>query len=81
MLLQLFKEEILLADDSSEPVEINNRFQSRKGFIEVVHESVFRRYPFALLEMFLLLEQNPKLKALGFVILRDRPDLNWQPSA
>lgn len=64
MLLQLFKEEILLADDSSEPVEINNRFQSRKGFIEVVHESVFRRYPFALLEIFLLLEQYPELKGV-----------------
>lgn len=64
MLLQLFKEEILLADDSSEPVEINNRFQSRKGFIEVVHENVFKRYPFALLEMFLLLEQHPELKGV-----------------
>ena len=64
MLLQLFKEEILLADDSSEPLEINNRFQSRKGFIEVVHESVFRRYPFALLEVFLLLEQRPQLKGV-----------------
>jgi len=64
MLLQLFKEEILLADDSSEPIAINNRFQSRKGFIEVVHESVFRRYPFALLEIFLLLEQNPDLKGV-----------------
>ena len=64
MLLQLFKEEILLADDSSEPIEINNRFQSRKGYIEVVHESVFRRYPFALLEVFLLLEQNPNLKGV-----------------
>ena len=64
MLLQLFKEEILLADDSSEPVEINNRFQSRKGFIEVVHEGVFKRYPFALLEIFLILEQHPELKGV-----------------
>lgn len=64
MLLQLFKEEILLVDDSNEPVEINNRFQSRKGFIEVVNESVFRRYPFALLEIFLLLEQQPQLKGV-----------------
>ena len=64
MLLQLFKEEILLADDSSEPVEINNRFQSRKGFIEVVNENVFKRYPFALLEIFLILEQHPELKGV-----------------
>ena len=64
MLLQLFKEEILLSDDSSEPVKINSRFQSRKGFIEVVHEGVFKRYPFALLEIFLILEQHPKLKGV-----------------
>ena len=64
MLLQLFKEEILLADDSSEPVEINSRFQSRKGFIEVINDNVFKRYPFALLEIFLLLEQNPELKGV-----------------
>lgn len=64
MLLQLFKEEILLADDSSEPVEINSRFQSRKGFIEVTHEGVFKRYPFALLEVFLILEQQQKLKGV-----------------
>lgn len=64
MLLQLFKEEILLSDDSSNPIEINNRFQSRKGFIEVVNENVFKRYPFALLEIFLILEQQPELKGV-----------------
>lgn len=64
MLLQLFKEEILLTDDSAEPIKINSRFQSRKGFIEVVHEGVFKRYPFALLEIFLILEQQPKLKGV-----------------
>lgn len=64
MLLQLFKEEILLTDDSAEPVKINSRFQSRKGFLEVVHEGVFKRYPFALLEVFLILEQHPELKGV-----------------
>lgn len=64
MLLQLFKEEILLSDDSSEPIKINSRFQSRKGFIEVTYEGVFKRYPFALLEIFLILEQQPKLKGV-----------------
>jgi len=64
MLLQLFKEEILLADDSSEPVKINSRFQARKGFIEVSDENIFKRYPFALLEIFLILEQHPELKGV-----------------
>lgn len=64
MLLQLFKEEILLSDDSSEPININSRFQSRKGFIEVTYDGVFKRYPFALLEIFLILEQHPELKGV-----------------
>lgn len=64
MLLQLFKEEILLSNDSSEPVKINSRFQSRKGFIEVENEGIFKRYPFALLEVFLILEQHPELKGV-----------------
>jgi [protein-PII] uridylyltransferase len=64
MLLQLFQEEILLADDSAEAVKINNRFQARKGYIEVRHQHVFKRYPFALLEIFLLLQQNPDLKGV-----------------
>ena len=64
MLLQLFKEEILLSDDSSEPIAINKRLQSRKGFIEVSNENIFKRYPFALLEIFLILEQHPELKGV-----------------
>ena len=64
MLLQLFKEEILLSNDSSEPVKINSRFQSRKGFVEVANEGIFKRYPFALLEVFLILEQHPELKGV-----------------
>ncbi len=64
MLLQLFEEDILLKDDNAEPVKINSRFQSRKGFIEVTHENIFKRYPFALLEIFLILEQHPELKGV-----------------
>ena len=64
MLLQLFQEEILYAEDSGEPVELTRRFQSRKGFLEVTHERVFKRYPFALLEVFLLLEQHPEIKGV-----------------
>lgn len=64
MLLQLFQEEILYRDDSGEPVKINKRFQARKGFIEVQHKRIFKRYPFALLEIFLLLEQHPELKGV-----------------
>ncbi len=64
MLLQLFKEEILYADDSAEPVLLNKRFQLRKGFIEACHEDTFRHYPFALLEIFLLIQQHPQIKGV-----------------
>ena len=64
MLLQLFQEEILYRDDPGEPIEINKRFQARKGFIEVQHDKIFKHYPFALLEIFLLLEQHPELKGV-----------------
>lgn len=70
MLLQLFKEQILYADDSAEPVRINRRFQARKGFIEVTHPNVFRRYPFALLEIFLVLAQHQNLKGVRASTIR-----------
>ncbi len=70
MLLQLYQEAILYADDSGEPVAINKRFQARKGFIEVTGDDVFRRYPFALLEVFLLLQQNPDLKGVSAATIR-----------
>ena len=58
MLLAHFEEEILLARRSDRAVPLNSRFQIRKDFIEVRDERVFRRYPFALLEIFLLLQQH-----------------------
>ncbi len=64
MLLQLFQEEILFPDGSGESVQINKRFQARNGYLEVADAKVFQNYPFALLEIFLLLEQNPELKGI-----------------
>ena len=64
MLLQLFQEEILYADQSEDPKPINKRFQCRKGFIESVHDKVFERSPYALLEIFLILAQQPALKGV-----------------
>ena len=64
MLLQLFHEDILYPEGPGEPVAINSRFQVRNGFIEVANESVFHNYPFALLEIFLLLEQNTELQGV-----------------
>lgn len=70
MLLQLFQEVILYGDDRDPPHLINKRFQARKGFIEVTHPNVFQRYPFALLEVFLLLQQHPELKGVRASTIR-----------
>jgi [protein-PII] uridylyltransferase len=70
LLLQLFKEVILYSDVPAEAVAINRRFQVRKGFLEVTGDKVFKRYPFALLELFLLMEQRPELKGVSASTIR-----------
>jgi len=70
MLLQLFEEAILLADDPDELMPINRRFQARRGYLEVTRPNVFLRYPFALLEIFLLLQQHPELKGIRAATIR-----------
>ncbi|MFZ5594895.1 MAG: [protein-PII] uridylyltransferase [Pseudomonadota bacterium] len=70
MLLQLFQEAILYADSETVIVPINNRFQARNNFIEARYDGVFRRYPFALLEVFLILQQHPELKGVRAATIR-----------
>ncbi len=77
MLLTLFQEELLVRPSFRKPKPINSRFQARAGFIEVVHDKVFEQYPFALLEIFLLLAQNEKLKGVRANTIRSiRNNLN-----
>lgn len=64
MLLQLFQEEILYKTSSAKPVHINNRFQASKGFLELKDDKTFAYYPFALLEVFLLIAQHSELKGI-----------------
>ncbi len=64
MLLQLFEEAILL-DKNEPPVPIGPRFQSRNGYLEVADDQVFARDPSALLEIFVLLEQNLDLRGVN----------------
>jgi [protein-PII] uridylyltransferase len=64
MLLQLFSEELLEKHASAKATRINKRFQVRKGYLEAVAETTFRLYPFALLEVFLLMAQHPEIKGV-----------------
>ncbi|MCW8890307.1 MAG: [protein-PII] uridylyltransferase [Sedimenticola sp.] len=70
MLLQLFQEVILLKCHLDEPKPINRRFQSRSGFLEVVHKEIFTQYPLALLELFLIMEQHPELNGVRASTIR-----------
>ncbi|WP_428607743.1 [protein-PII] uridylyltransferase [Sedimenticola sp.] len=70
MLLQLFQEVILLKCHLDEPKPINRRFQSRSGFLEVVHQDIFVQYPLALLELFLVMEQHPELNGVRASTIR-----------
>ena len=68
MLLQLFREAILT--QSEPPVPINARFQSRNDYLEVTHAEVFARHPSAMLELFVLLQQNPNLRGVRAETIR-----------
>lgn len=68
MLLQLFREAILT--QSATPLPINARFQIRNDYLEVTHPEVFARYPSALLELFVLLQQHPELRGVRAETIR-----------
>lgn len=70
MLLQHFQEEIIYAKRKEKIKPLNNRFQIRNDFIEVTNKTIFKRHPFALLELFLLLQQNPAIKGVRATTIR-----------
>jgi len=68
LLLQLFREAILT--ESAAPQPVNARFQVRNESLEAVSPDVFARTPSALLELFVLLQQNPDLKGVRASTMR-----------
>ena len=62
LLLQLFREAILT--DDTPPKPLTPQFQVRDGSLEAVNEGLFARQPSALLELFVLLQQNPQLRGV-----------------
>ena len=64
MLLQQFEEAILM--DPNAPAEpLNERFEVKNGFLQTVDQQVFKRDPSAMLELFLLLQDNPELRGVS----------------
>ncbi|MBV9727638.1 MAG: [protein-PII] uridylyltransferase [Gammaproteobacteria bacterium] len=68
LLLQLFREAIL--SESEPPRPLNARFQVRNGSLEAVSEEVFARTPAALLELFVLLQQQPEIRGVRASTMR-----------
>jgi [protein-PII] uridylyltransferase len=68
LLLELFREAIL--SESEPPRPLNARFQVRNGSLEAVSEEVFARTPSALLEMFVILQQNPEIRGVRASTMR-----------
>ncbi|RMD78179.1 MAG: [protein-PII] uridylyltransferase [Gammaproteobacteria bacterium] len=64
LLLQLFEQELLPAPEAA-PRPLGRRFRARRGYLEASRPDLFARYPFAMLEAFLLLQQHPELRGLS----------------
>ncbi len=70
MLLQHFEEDILFIRKKEKNISLNNRFQIRNDYIEAKSKNVFKKRPGALLEIFLLIQQNPKIKGVRASTIR-----------
>jgi [protein-PII] uridylyltransferase len=70
MLLQLFEQAILRGGDAEPAQPLNARFQVRGGYLEVRDDEVFRRQPYAMLEVFLLLQQHPRIDGISAQTVR-----------
>ncbi|WP_417775225.1 [protein-PII] uridylyltransferase [Stutzerimonas xanthomarina] len=67
---QHFAEVILWEGDSGDAVPLNSRFLVRDGYLEVADDSVFKRRPFAILEIFVLLAQHPDIQGVRAETIR-----------
>lgn len=70
ILLQHFQETLILDRGREKISPLNKRFQIHNGLIELCHNQVFKRYPFALLEIFLLKQLTPSIKGVRASTIR-----------
>jgi len=68
LLLQLFREAIL--SETAPPRPLSPRFQVRNDYLEAVNEELFARTPSTLLELFVVLQQNPDVKGVRASTIR-----------
>jgi [protein-PII] uridylyltransferase len=70
VLLQLFDEEILGTEVADRIKPINKRFQLRNNYIEACHSRVFAETPMALIEIFMLMAQDPEIQGVRAATIR-----------
>ncbi len=70
VILQYFDEFYLNPDRKQEVQKLNKRFQISRGYIEAVNDKVFEKSPYALIEIFLLLAQNPHCNGIKTTTIR-----------
>jgi len=78
MLLELLTEAILTPSETGcppvPPQPLNSHFQEVSGYLEISHPEVFNKTPWALMELFLVLQRNPGLKGVRATTIRQVRD-------
>ena len=70
VLMQHFDDAILQSRHEARIEPLNKRFQIVNSKIEATHSRVFEQTPFALLEIFLLMAQNPQIESVRASTIR-----------
>ena len=70
MVMQLFAEIILHNNQEPTVIPLSPSFQSVNNYVEARHSRVFRDNPLALLEIFLILQQNTELQGIRAATVR-----------
>jgi [protein-PII] uridylyltransferase len=70
MVLQLFEEVMLHGDLDAPAIPVSPFFQSVNNYIEARHSEVFKEHRLALLEIFLILQQNSALQGIRASTIR-----------
>ena len=70
MLLQNFHEEVLEKNKKT-PIKIDDNFQIRNEYLETKNENVFLNNPSCLLEVFLIMQNDPQIKGVRAPTIRN----------
>ena len=70
LIMQNFEEVILPTSAPGPAQPLNKRFQVRDGYLEASDDKVFQHKPFAIMEIFVLLAQQPELRGVRAATIR-----------